>query len=133
MLAMIQNNLNPILADEMGIFCNFNFLGLGKTVQSISLLDQLRKTSAKNLFLVLVPLSLLSHWKEQITRFCPLLSVVCYVGNRETRENLQSVDGDIILTTFDYVNSDISWFEGKQWSCLIVDVKNRNLMEFLDS
>ena len=60
--------------------------GLGKTVQVIALITHLVFTCKQTApFLVVVPASVLSHWKDEITRFSPKLKVAAYQGNQEAR------------------------------------------------
>ena len=55
MIRAFSSNINTVLADEMG---------LGKTIQSIAFLDHLIKIcKIRGPFLVVAPLSTLSHWK----------------------------------------------------------------------
>ena len=66
-----------MLADEMG---------LGKTAQAIAMLDQLRTTeSIRGPFLVIAPLSTLSHWQREIEAWTDM-SVLHYHGSRADRD-----------------------------------------------
>uniref|UniRef100_A0A8B9JPC4 Chromodomain helicase DNA binding protein 1-like n=1 Tax=Astyanax mexicanus TaxID=7994 RepID=A0A8B9JPC4_ASTMX len=86
-----------ILGDEMG---------LGKTCQTISLLAYARGfLGMDGPFLVVSPLTVLENWKQELERFCPSLSVVCYTGNKEERAELQreinSKQFHVLLTTYE--------------------------------
>jgi SNF2 family DNA or RNA helicase len=63
---MYDADLNGILADEMG---------LGKTLQVLSLFAHLaEKRGVFGPHLVVVPLSVLSNWKNDAKKFAPLLA-----------------------------------------------------------
>ena len=68
MMDMYNNGMSCILADEMG---------LGKTLQTISFIGSLMYDyNACGPFLVVVPLSVLSNWLSEFSRFCSKLKVV---------------------------------------------------------
>ncbi len=67
MVSLYNNNLNGILADEMG---------LGKTIQTISLFCYLmEKKQCPGPFLVVVPLTTLSNWRNEFRS----LVICCFV------------------------------------------------------
>lgn len=77
---LYDQGINGILADEMG---------LGKTIQAISLLAHLaEKRGVWGPFLVVVPVSTLHNWQNELTKFCPDLKVLPYFGNAEERKKL---------------------------------------------
>jgi hypothetical protein len=71
-----------------------------------------------------MPLSVLSSWKEDISRYCPIIKPYVHLGNQEERETnfrqwfqmLQSLRSssdnkiDICLTTYDMALKDSSLF-----------------------
>ena len=79
--SLYENGINGILADEMG---------LGKTVQTIGLLAFLRKRGVWGPVLVLGPLSTLSNWMNEISKFAPHLPAVLYHGSKEERDAIRS-------------------------------------------
>ncbi|XP_069053587.1 chromodomain-helicase-DNA-binding protein 1-like isoform X2 [Lepisosteus oculatus] len=122
----LKNQQGCILGDEMG---------LGKTCQTISLL--LYVSGAKKdqgPFLVLSPLSVMTNWTEELQRFAPSLSVVCYSGNKDTRAELQkdlrNKQFHVLLTTYEICLKDASFMKRWQWRVLVVDeahrLKNQN-------
>ena len=77
---LYEQGINGILADEMG---------LGKTIQAISLMAHIAEH--KNVwgpFLIIVPVSTLYNWQNELEKFCPALRVLPYFGTAEERKRL---------------------------------------------
>ena len=130
-----QNNRNSILADEMG---------LGKTCQSACFLQHLWKNEPvgkKSLrevgqFLVVAPLSTLEHWQREIETWTELHSVI-YHGSEVARQTIVDTDifysdgnkmvlkTDVIITSFEMVMKDASFFQSVRWRSLVVDEAHR--------
>ncbi|KAI5109512.1 chromodomain-helicase-DNA-binding protein 1-like, partial [Silurus meridionalis] len=106
-----------ILGDEMG---------LGKTCQAISLLLYARgHLKTKGPFLVLCPLTVLQNWQDELTKISPSLSVICYHGDKQERENLQKEMNekkfDVLLTHYTLCRNDASVLRRWKWEILVVD------------
>lgn len=65
LISLWQNGLNGILADQMG---------LGKTIQTIGFLAHLKGKGLDGPYLIIAPLSTLSNWINEISRYSPVLS-----------------------------------------------------------
>lgn len=77
---MYDQGINGILADEMG---------LGKTIQAISLMAHLaEKKNVWGPFLIVVPVTTLHNWQNELAKFCPSLKVLPYFGSAEERKKL---------------------------------------------
>ena len=77
---LYEQGINGILADEMG---------LGKTIQTISLLAHLaEKKNVWGPFLVVVPVTTLHNWQNELMKFCPSLRVLPYFGSADERKKL---------------------------------------------
>ena len=63
LISLWQNGLNGILADQMG---------LGKTIQTIAFLAHLKGKGLDGPYLVIAPLSTLSNWINEISRYTVL-------------------------------------------------------------
>lgn len=62
--------------------------GLGKTLQTISLLGYLHEfRGITGPHMVVAPKSTLGNWMNEIRRFCPVLRAVKFLGNPEERVN----------------------------------------------
>lgn len=129
LVSLYNNKLNGILADEMG---------LGKTIQTIALLSYLiERKNNKGPYLIVVPLSTISNWSLEFSRWIPGLAdfIVVYKGVPAARKKIyhkkiQHGAFNICLTTFDYVLKDKSSLSKIKWKYVIVDeghrMKNHN-------
>jgi len=77
-----NNNLNGILADEMG---------LGKTIQTIALLTYIMEVKRNNgPFLIVVPLTTISNWANELDKWAPGMQVVVYKGTPAKRKSIRA-------------------------------------------
>lgn len=77
---LYEQGINGILADEMG---------LGKTIQAISLMAHIAESKGTwGPFLVVVPVTTLHNWQNELAKFCPELKVLPYFGSPEERKKL---------------------------------------------
>ena len=136
-----QNSLNGCLADDMG---------LGKTLQTLVLLLKLQRKVEPNSFpdvdskgqqiqftdkripgidhqpasLIVLPVSLLHNWENEIRKFAPSLKVYTYSGVKR-REKLDIAKlihhCDIILTTYGTVRNDSEVLSRYTFFYLILD------------
>ncbi|XP_073042512.1 CHD3-type chromatin-remodeling factor PICKLE-like isoform X1 [Primulina eburnea] len=132
-----------ILADEMG---------LGKTIQSIAFLASLFG-EIHYPHLVIAPLSTLRNWEREFATWTPHMNVVMYLGGAHARsvireyefyypknqkKNKKKKSGqtvseskqdrikfDVLLTSFEMINMDLSSLKPIKWECMIVDEGHR--------
>ena len=121
---LYRNGASAILADEMG---------LGKTLQAVAFLQHLKEAGHTALssnrssnYLVVCPLTVLNTWQKEIRRWAPTLSVFQLYGSSEERGALKMTfrtqsDIDIVLTTYDTIRAERSWFLFRHWRCVILD------------
>lgn len=143
---LYEQGINGILADEMVTkkeravwlpeVLNFCFLmsqGLGKTVQSISLMAYLAEThNIWGPFLVITPASTLHNWQQEISKFAPHLKSLPYWGNMKDRKVLRSFWNSkklysqdapfhVLITSYQLVVSDEQYFRRINWQYMILD------------
>lgn len=112
------NGFGGILADDMG---------LGKTLQVIAFLLTERKKT-----LIVCPASLVYNWQSEIQRFAPSLQPVMVTGDALHRKELvdNSLDTDILITSYDLLKRDILNYEQQHFFCEILDeaqfIKNQS-------
>ena len=122
LVSLYNNNLNGILADEMG---------LGKTIQTIALLAYIMEVKKVNgPFLIVVPLSTLSNWVNEASKWCPDIIKVVYKGTPNERkkifkEEIEARQFNLLLTTYEYIMKDKSMLKKIEWVYIIVDEGHR--------
>lgn len=108
-------------------------MGLGKTLQSISLLAYLREfVGVSGPHLVLVPLSTLGNWHREFQRWCPAIRCFKFHGTREEREEmiasgaLRQENWDVCLTSYEMSIREKAQFQKVKWHFIIVDEAHRS-------
>ena len=118
MVDMYNQGLSMILGDEMG---------LGKSLQSISIIAHLLEKNISGPFLVVCPLSVLSSWMAEFKKWCPTLNVLRFHTNGANRETLRKslvADPsryDVILTTYDYLKVEKTFWPTFKFRLCIMD------------
>ncbi len=106
LMFLYGSGFHGLLADEMG---------LGKTVQVLAFLSQLEP---KHPLLIVMPTSLLFHWKKEIHTFLPHLDVYVHSGS----DRLDSLEGkSLILTSYAILRQDQALFSDRYFECVILD------------
>ncbi|KAL6222423.1 hypothetical protein ACLB2K_005815 [Fragaria x ananassa] len=125
LISLWQNGLNGILADQMG---------LGKTIQTIGFLSHLKSMGLDGPYLVIAPLSTLSNWINEISRFTPSIKAIIYHGNKKERDEIRrkhmpkSVGPNfpIIVTSYEVALADARrCLKHYNWKYLVVDEGHR--------
>ncbi|KAK9136358.1 hypothetical protein Syun_015688 [Stephania yunnanensis] len=125
LISLWQNGLNGILADQMG---------LGKTIQTIAFLAHLKGNGLDGPFLVIAPLSTLSNWMNEITRFLPSVNAVIYHGDKNQRMEIRrkympkaiSSKFPIIITSYEVAMNDAKkYLRHYNWKYVVVDEGHR--------
>lgn len=106
-------------------------MGLGKTLQTISLLGYLKhfKNSAGP-HIVIVPKSTLQNWVNEFNRWCPSLKAVCLIGDQETRNTfirdvMMPGEWDVCVTSYEMCIREKSVFKKFHWKYLVIDEAHR--------
>ena len=115
-----------ILADEMG---------LGKTIQTISFFQYIfHNYLFKGPMLVCVPLSTMPAWQKEFGQWAPNINTITYTGDARSRQIIREFEcenenGEIsfnaILTSYEMVWKDRTFFEDIVWSNIVVDEAHR--------
>lgn len=134
-----ENGFGGCLADDMG---------LGKTLQTIALLlkttekrkantdgsdKSIQSSMQMNLFadvgqsyekkasLIIMPVSLIHNWKNEIKKFAPDLSFFVYQGNNRHRHISLFHEYDIILSGYALIRNDIELLKKLEFLYIILD------------
>ncbi|KAM0915050.1 hypothetical protein ACQ4PT_011086 [Festuca glaucescens] len=124
LISLWQNGLNGILADQMG---------LGKTIQTIGFLAHLKGNGLEGPYMVIAPLSTLSNWLNELSRFVPSLNGLIYHGDKVARADLRrkfmpkkiGPDFPIIITSFEMAMYDAKYLASYEWKYVVVDEGHR--------
>ena len=110
--------------------------GLGKTLQTISLLGYLLEfRGIRGPHMIIVPKSTLHNWMNEFRKWCPSLRPVKFHGNAEQRETqkntlLQPGKFDAVITSYEMVIKEKNFFKKTYWRYIIIDeahrIKNEN-------
>lgn len=112
-------------------------MGLGKTVQTVSFMNWLRKDRGQQgPFIVVVPLSTMPAWADTFNFWTPDLNYVVYNGNEASRKIIREyemlVDGNpkktkfnALLTTYEYILHDSGFLSSLKWQFMAVDEAHR--------
>merc|ERR1740139_1821534 len=102
-------------------------MGLGKTLQSISVLVYMNEyTQSNGPHLIVVPKSTLSNWMNEIHRWAPTLTAVKLHGKKEEREEIartilqpgqrdEERTWNVCVTTYEVCNLDKNIFNKFAW------------------
>ncbi|HEX2932080.1 MAG TPA: DEAD/DEAH box helicase, partial [Candidatus Binatia bacterium] len=107
--------------------CLADDMGLGKTIQVLALLEArrvIRRSDENNSpppALVVVPRSLVFHWKEEAARFAPKLLVLDHTGAARLKPGDHFDDYDVILTTYGTLRRDALQFKDQRFDYCILD------------
>ncbi|KAJ6859528.1 ATP-dependent DNA helicase DDM1-like [Populus alba x Populus x berolinensis] len=125
LISLWTNGLNGILADQMG---------LGKTIQTIGFLAHLKGNGLNGPYMVIAPLSTLSNWVNEISRFAPSMDAVIYHGSKKQRDEIRrkhmprSIGSKfpIIVTSYEIALSDAKkYLRHYPWKYVVVDEGHR--------
>ncbi|KAJ8770709.1 hypothetical protein K2173_021356 [Erythroxylum novogranatense] len=125
LISLWQNGLNGILADQMG---------LGKTIQTIGFLAHLKGNGLDGPYLVIAPLSTLSNWVNEISRFAPSMNAIIYHGDKKQRDELKrkhmprsiGPKFPIVVTSYEVAFFDArKCFKHYTWKYVVVDEGHR--------
>ena len=111
---MASYGFGGILADDMGI---------GKTIQVITLFEDERLHHPESTSLVICPSSLILNWESEIKKFAPSLRSLVISGTAEERSKLIAMadDYDVLITSYDYLKRDVDQYEGRHFQFQILD------------
>jgi superfamily II DNA or RNA helicase len=107
--------------------CLADDMGLGKTIQVLALLEarsEVRRNDEKNSpppALVVVPRSLVFHWKAEAARFTPKLRLLDHTGGARQKPGDHFDDYDVILTTYGTLRRDVLHFKDQRFDYCILD------------
>ena len=108
-----EAKLGGLLADDMG---------LGKTLQIISYLLYRQSQNILRPSLVVVPLSLMENWYNEIAKFAPSLLPVAFYSGLGRRHLINQIENyDLIITTYETLARDQLLLARIHWKLIVSD------------
>ena len=110
--------------------CLADSMGLGKTIQLITLLLHDRELAAKqgepipNPTLIICPMSIVGNWQKEIQRFGPSLSVMVHHGTERLTDEAfreEAQKHSVIITTYALALRDKEHFDSIEWEYIVLD------------
>jgi chromodomain-helicase-DNA-binding protein 4 len=107
-------------------------MGLGKTIQIISVIATIFKEHKRWPFLIIAPNSTLENWRREFRKWAPTLRVVAWPGTGEAREYVKEYElcrptspldlkAHVVITGYGTARTTVSFLRKFEWECLIVD------------
>ena len=98
-------------------------MGLGKTLQVITVLLATKIESGPGVSLIVGPASLIYNWEEELHRFAPELRTLVIAGTVAERQNLLEnyQDYDVLVTSYDLLKRDIASYDGLDFHYEVID------------
>ncbi|KAF1854242.1 hypothetical protein Lal_00015317 [Lupinus albus] len=131
MYEICSQGMSGILADEMVL--------VSKTVQTIALIALLREQeNYLGPHLIVAPLSTLSNWEDEFTKWTPSIPVIMYHGNKDDREKIfrtkmlkhlkagrPTTKFPVVCTSYEMVLRDQHNLSKINWEFIIIDEGHR--------
>lgn len=109
---LISQGIGALLADEMG---------LGKTLQVISAIVDPGQNESLFPALIVAPGSLLENWRREFKKFAPNVMVLKHQGQNRTGSPKDLEEFDVVITSYDIVNRDLSLLKMFNWKIVVSD------------
>jgi SNF2 family DNA or RNA helicase len=106
---LYRSRFSGLLADEMG---------LGKTIQVMAFLSTLEFSSP---VLIVMPVSLLFHWKREFEKFVPSIDVYLHRGEDRLQDVEKLKKQKVILTSYAQLRIDRLLWESLDFEAIILD------------
>ena len=107
--------------------CLADDMGLGKTIQVLALLEARRAgrstdgAGSPRPSLVIVPRSLVFHWKKEAARFAPGLQILDHSGAARLKPGRHFADYDLVITTYGTLRRDALHFKEQRFDYCVLD------------
>ena len=109
---LFENGFGGLLCDDMG---------LGKTHQAMAFMLNLKEhEKVKDLFLVVCPTTVLSHWRDKIREHVPSLRTALFYGvDRDLEDAVRK--SDVLLTSYGILRRDVDRLKDISFSLAVFD------------
>ncbi len=110
-----QWGLGACLADDMG---------LGKTIQALALYQRDWEAGNRRPVLLVCPVSVVSNWQKEATRFTPDLPVMVHHGPSRSKGPAFKEEAErhaIVISSYGLLHRDVKFLRDVPWSGVILD------------
>ncbi len=103
-----------ILADDMG---------LGKSLQVISLIKSDLDEPPKRPNIIVCPTTLILNWQNEFYKFAPNVKTMCVMGAQSERKRIadSAKDADVIITSYELIRRDGDMYSNFDFNYAIID------------
>ncbi|KAK2964236.1 putative Chromodomain-helicase-DNA-binding protein [Blattamonas nauphoetae] len=139
-----------LISDPSHHYITDSFIVTHNTAQSVALIHYLRRViDVTGPFLIIAPLSTIPHWQRELEDWTDINGVV-YHGSADSRNLIRQFEWirmnekgtkqigigfEVLITTFEMVQSDLPCFTAVNWSFMIIDeahkLKSSNSKTFM--
>jgi SNF2 family DNA or RNA helicase len=98
-------------------------MGLGKTVQALALLQQVKEEHAEEgaTSLIIMPTSLIYNWEREAAKFAPKLKILVYAGALRNKDISRFSQYDVVLSTYGISRVDADLLSAFYFHYIILD------------
>ena len=108
-----EKGFGGLLADDMG---------LGKTIQIIALMSSLAEREALGPCLLVLPVSLVQNWREEIARFCPSIrDIHQHHGPDRESDPARLAQHEVVITSYETLRRDQVMLAQIDWTFVACD------------
>ena len=101
--------------------CLADDMGLGKTVQTIAFLQSLKDDGKLKTSVLLVPVSAIPNWENEIKKFSTTINYIRHIGTRRGKTNNNWNNFNLIITSYATLRNDIEIFKDFNFDYIILD------------
>ena len=99
-------------------------MGLGKTVQTLALIQRDWQTGNRRPVLLVCPTTVMNNWRKEASRFTPELPVLVHHGSDRNRGNTfrkQAERHALVISSYGLLHRDIDLFTKTEWGGIVLD------------
>jgi len=101
-----------------GLLCDQ--MGLGKTHQAMALIAAIAAEKSQARILVIAPTSVLFHWKDKLSAFCPGLHAYLYHGS-DRNPGSATAPGRVVLSSYGTLRNDVDALSACTYDLIVFD------------